>query len=467
VRRKKQDIILENIMVEEYAAEGKSLSRVNGKVVFMENAIPGDVVDLRLIRNRKDWAEGVVTQYREYAKDRVAPFCSHFGVCGGCQWQMLPYDKQILFKQKQVEDNLSRIGKVDLVKVQPLIGANRTKGYRNKMEYSFSNKRFLLTSELGDPLVSSLQDAAGFHAKGIFDKVVDIQTCYLQDEPSNLLRLAVKNWAIENGAVFYDIKLQRGWLRTMQLRICTTGEIMVNIIFGYEDDKIRQLLDFILKQFPQITSLLYTINAKGNDSLTGLSPEVYYGKGYVIEKMDDFQFKIGPKSFFQTNTEQALSLYRVIRDFSGLSGEEIVYDLYCGTGSIGIFVSKLAKKIIGIEIVEEAIEDARENAAINGISHASFFAGDAAALCNEALYAQYGRPDVIITDPPRAGMQEKLIVKILDIGAKTVVYASCNPATQARDLNRLDEKYRVTDIQPVDLFPHTHHIENVIRLELR
>jgi 23S rRNA (uracil1939-C5)-methyltransferase len=467
VRRKKQDIILENIIVEEYAAEGKSLSRVNGKVVFMDNAIPGDVVDLRLIRNRKDWAEGIITQYRKYSKDRVIPFCSHFGVCGGCQWQMLPYDKQMLFKQKQVQDNLSRIGKVELVEVRPLIGANRTIGYRNKMEYSFSNKRFLLASELSNPLISTMQDSAGFHAKGIFDKVVDIQTCYLQDEPSNLLRLAVKKWAIEHGATFYDIKLQHGWLRTMQLRICRTGEVMVNIIFGYEDDKIKQLLDFLLLQFPHISTLLYTINAKGNDSLSGLTPQVYYGKGFVIEKMDDFLFKIGPKSFFQTNTEQALSLYRVIRDFSELSGKEIVYDLYCGTGSIGIFVSQLAKKIIGIEIVDEAIEDAKENAAINGIAHATFFAGDVAELCNESLYTQYGRPDVIITDPPRAGMHEKLVIKILDIGANTVVYASCNPATQARDLNRLDEKYRVTHIQPVDLFPHTHHIENVVRLELR
>jgi len=458
---------LENIVVEEYAAEGKSLARVNGKVIFMENAIPGDLVDIRLIRNRKDWAEGLITRYHQYSADRVEPFCAHFGVCGGCQWQMLPYEKQLRYKQKQVEDNLSRIGKIALPAVQPLIGANKTRGYRNKMEYSFSNKRYLLASELADPLVSSVRDSAGFHAKGIFDKIVDIGTCHLQEEPTNLLRHAIKDWAINQHASFYDLKLQEGWLRTLQLRICTTGEVMVNVIFGYEDEKIKMLLDFLLLQFPKITTLLYTINSKRNDSLTDLNPQVFFGKGYVIEKLDNFNFKIGPKSFFQTNSLQALRLYQVIREFCGLTGGQTVYDLYCGTGSIGIFVSALAKKIIGMEIVPEAIEDARENAAINKITHASFFAGDVTDLCTEDFYVQHGKPEIIITDPPRAGMHERLIRKILDIGAGILVYASCNPATQARDLNRLDEKYRVTRIQPVDLFPHTHHIENVIRLELR
>jgi 23S rRNA (uracil1939-C5)-methyltransferase len=467
VRRKNKEILLEKIIVEDYAAEGKSLARVNGKVIFMENAIPGDIVDVKLIRNKKDWAEGLITHFHQFSEDRVPAFCSHFGVCGGCQWQMLPYPKQILYKQKQVEDNLSRIGKVELPRVQPLIGSTQTTGYRNKMEYSFSNKRFLLTTELGDPLISSTRDSAGFHAKGIFDKVIDIETCYLQEEPSNLLRHAVKNWAIANHSSFYDIKLHTGWLRTLQLRICTTGELMVNIIFGHQDEKIKLLLDHILTQFPQITTLLYTINPKWNDSLSELSPQVYFGKGYVVEMLDHFKFKIGPKSFFQTNSRQALCLYQVIRDFCGLTGGEIVYDLYCGTGSIGIFVSELAKKIVGIEIIPEAIDDARENATINKIGHASFFAGDVTDLCNADFYADQGRPEVIITDPPRAGMDEKLIRKILDIGAKTVVYASCNPATQARDLNRLDEKYKVMQIQPVDLFPHTHHIENVVRLELR
>jgi 23S rRNA (uracil1939-C5)-methyltransferase len=467
LRKNRSDIILEKIRVQDYAAEGKSLARIDGKVVFMEQAIPGDVVDVKLIRNKKDWAEGLITRYHEYSPDRVLPFCSHFGVCGGCQWQMLPYDKQIFYKQKQVEDNLGRIGKVALPPVRPLIGASRTRGYRNKMEYSFSNRRFLLPSELKNSLISSGQDCAGFHAKGIFDKVVDIDTCYLQDEPTNLLRHEIKNWAIENQCTFYDIRLHQGWLRNLQIRICTTGEWMANIQFGYEDHQISRLLDYILLKFPQITTLLYTINPKKNDSLDGLVPRAYFGKGFVMERLEDFIFKIGPKSFFQTNSSQAVSLYRVIREFCGLTGKETVYDLYCGTGSIGIFVSRMAKKIVGMEIISEAIEDARENAAINEVHHATFFAGDVTDLCQESFYQQHGKPDVIITDPPRAGMHEKLLRKILDIGASTLVYASCNPATQARDLNALDEKYRITAIQPVDMFPHTHHIENVVRMELK
>ena len=459
---------MEKVTVEDYAAEGKSLARVNGKVVFMENAIPGDIVDVKLSRNKKDWAEGFVTRYHEYSQDRVKPFCSHFGVCGGCQWQMLPYEKQLFYKQKQVEDNLLRIGKVILPAVQPIIGAPDTTRYRNKIEYTFSNRRFLLKEELGDLAVSSVQNVAGFHAKGIFDKVVDIETCYLQEEPTNRLRIAVKQWAIANNPSFYDIKLHTGWLRTMQLRICTTGEVMVNIVFGYDDEEKRnQLLDHILQYFPEVTTLLYTINTKKNDSLYDLFPQVYHGKGWVIEKLEDFQFKIGPKSFFQTNTKQAERLYQVTRDFAELKGNETVYDLYCGTGSIGIFVSKQAGKIIGVEVIEEAIADARENAALNNISHASFLAGDVIDICDTDFFIRHGKPDVIITDPPRAGMHEKLVKKISDMEARTIVYVSCNPATQARDLNLLDEKYVATKIQPVDMFPHTHHIECVVQLKLK
>jgi 23S rRNA (uracil1939-C5)-methyltransferase len=468
VKRKRQNIVLEKILVEDYAAEGKSLSRVDGKVVFMENAIPGDIVDVKLVRNKKDWAEGFVTHVHEFSKDRVNPFCSHFGVCGGCQWQMLPYEKQLFYKQKQVEDNLQRIGKIILPALQPIIGAVKTRFYRNKLEYTFSNKRYLLADELRDPLISSGQNVAGFHAKGIFDKVVDIETCHLQAEPTNLLRKSVKQWAIENYPSFYDIKLQQGWLRTMQVRICTTGELMLNIVFGHEQKEKRvQLLDHMLQNFPGLTTLLYTINQKKNDSLYDLDPQVYQGKGYVIERLEDFEFKIGSKSFFQTNSEQAMRLYQVTRDFAGLTGKEIVYDLYCGTGSIGIFVSKLAKKVIGVETVPEAVADARENAALNRIHHAFFFEGDVADICNDEFFGTQGRPDTIITDPPRAGMHEKLVRKILDLEAPTLVYVSCNPATQARDLNLLDEKYRVTRIQPVDMFPHTHHIENVIQLKLK
>ena len=323
--------------MEDYAAEGKSLARVNGKVIFVENAVPGDVVDIMLTKSKKDWAEGFIIKYDEYSKDRVFPFCQHFGICGGCQWQMLPYEKQLQYKQKQVTDNLTRIGKVLLPEIQSIIGAANTIHYRNKIEYTFSNKKYLLKEELHNPDINTNQNVAGFHVKGIFDKIVDIQTCYLQDEPTNLIRLAIKNWALENGVTFYDVKTHEGWLRTMQIRLCTTGEIMVNIIFGYEDEiKRKQLLDNIAQQFPNITTLLYTINTKWNDSMYDLFPQVYNGNGFALEKLEDFTFKIGPKSFFQTNTKQGEKLYQVARDFAELTGKETVYDLYCGTGSIGI-----------------------------------------------------------------------------------------------------------------------------------
>ncbi len=454
--------------MEDYAAEGKSLARVDGKVIFIENVVPGDVVDIQLGKSKKDWAEGRPLRFHSYSPDRVKPFCSHFGVCGGCQWQMLPYEMQLQYKQRQVRDNLQRIGKVALPEMLPILGAAETRYYRNKMEYTFGNKRFLLKEELNDPSVTNDQDVAGFHAKGMFDKLVDIQTCYLQDEPTNAIRLAIKSFGKENKYSFYDIRNHTGFLRTMQVRLCTTGELMVNIMLGEEDEpKRKALLEHVMNQFPSITTLLYTINTKWNDSLYDLEPVVYRGKGYVIEKLEDFQFKIGPKSFFQTNTKQGEQLYKITRDFAELTGTETVYDLYCGTGSIGIFVSKKAKKIIGVEMVAAAIEDAKENAALNGLTDTAFFAGDVIVVCNDDFFVAHGRPDVIITDPPRAGMHEKLVKKILDMAAPTVVYVSCNPATQARDLNLLDEKYEVTKIQPVDMFPHTLHIENVVQLKLR
>lgn len=465
--KKNQQVVLENVTIEDYAAEGRSLARVDGKVIFVENAVPGDVVDIWLTKNKKDWAEGYARKFHGYSRDRVEPFCSHFGICGGCQWQMLPYEKQLQYKQKQVTDTLSRIGKLSLPPVSEILGAAQTTRYRNKIEYTFSNKRYLMAEELHDRTITADQNVAGFHAKGIFDKVVDIQTCYLQDEPSNLLRHAIKKWALENGAEFYDIRLHKGWLRTMQLRVCTTGETMLNIVFGYEnEEKRKSLLDSILKQF-SLTTLLYTINTKMNDSMHDLSPQVYYGKGYAIEKLGDFECKIGPKSFFQTNSRQGEVLYGVAEAFAELSGRETVYDLYCGTGSIGIFLSRLAKKIIGVDMIGEAIADARENAELNGISHASFFTGDVVKVCNEDFFKQQGRPDTIITDPPRAGMHAALVKMIHEVEAPVVVYVSCNPATQARDLALLDEKYIITKIQPVDMFPHTHHIENVVQLKIR
>ena len=457
-----------NVLVEHYAAEGKSLARVDGKVIFIENAVPGDIVDLKLSKNKKDWAEGFITAFREYSPDRVEPFCAHFGVCGGCRWQMLPYPLQLQYKQQQVADVLQRIGKVTLPEIRPILGAPASVQYRNKMEYTFSNRRFLLPEELHDPSVSSLQRVAGFHAKGLFDKVVDIDICHLQEEPTNRLRKAVRDFGLEEDLPFYDIKQHEGWLRNLQLRICTTGEIMANIVLGYEDEPpLRRLADRLVQQFPELTTLLYTINPKWNDSIADLEPRILAGKGYVIEQLEDFRFKIGPQSFFQTNTRQGERLYQVTREFAELSGSETVYDLYCGTGSIGIFVSRQAARVIGVEVVEAAVEDARENATLNGIGHASFFAGDVIDICRDEFFAAHGRPDVIITDPPRAGMHAGLVGKILDMAAPTVVYVSCNPATQARDLQLLDAKYTVMKVQPVDMFPHTHHIENIVQLKLR
>jgi 23S rRNA (uracil1939-C5)-methyltransferase len=351
---------------------------------------------------------------------------------------------------------------------EPIAGASPAIRYRNKLEYTFSNKRFLLREELNNAEITPEMNVAGFHAKGLFDKVVDIIECHLQPEPTNAIRLAARQFALDNNFSFYDIREHKGFMRTMQVRICRTGEVMVNMVFGREDEKKRlALLDFLSRQFPAITTLLYTINAKKNDSLFDLEPVVYKGKGFVIETLENFQFKIGPKSFFQTNTSQAENLYRITREFAELTGNETVYDLYCGTGSIGIFVSANAKKVIGVEMIREAIDDANENAVFNGIKHARFFTGDVAEVCNDAFFSEHGRPDVIITDPPRAGMSETLVKKILEMEAPLVVYVSCNPATQARDLNLLGERYAVTRVRPVDMFPHTHHIENVVQLKLK
>jgi 23S rRNA (uracil1939-C5)-methyltransferase len=461
-------VVLQNVKLENYAAEGKSLARVDGKVIFVENTIPGDVVDVLLHKNKKDWGEGAALKFHEYSSLRVKPFCQHFGVCGGCQWQMLPYEMQLQYKQQQVTDNLRRIGKVALPEINTIIGADETTRYRNKMEYTFSNKRYLLREEIGNADVSAQQNVVGFHARGLFDKVVRIMECHLQHEPTNSLRNSIADYSLEHELTHYDIRNHHGLLRNLQVRLCTTGELMVNLVLGYEDETARtQLLDFILQKFPEITTLLYTINTKKNDSLFDQDPQVYHGKGYIMEKLEDFQFKISPKSFFQTNSRQGEKLYQVTRDYAELNGNQVVYDLYCGTGSIGIFVSKKAAKIIGVEMIGDAVADAKENAQLNGVSHAEFFTGDVIDICNDDFFALHGRPDVIITDPPRAGMHEKLVNKLLEIAAPTIVYVSCNPATQARDLALLDEKYAVTKIQPVDMFPHTLHIENVVQLKVR
>ncbi len=477
MRKFKQAPLLEKVLIEDYAAEGKALARVDGKVIFVEGAVPGDVVDIQLQKNKADWGEGFVKHFHSYSEIRVTPFCSHFGVCGGCQWQMLPYEQQLVYKRKQVVDNLTRIAKVALPPIPEIFGAEQTQGYRNKVEYTFATEKFIPFGEFkamkiaaeenpNAALPAKIPGVAGFHARGFFEKVVEIDKCYLQSEPTNDLRKAVVDFALENKMPFYNIKLHTGWVRNMFIRNTTKGEWMVNLILGYEAEKERiALFELLLARFPQITTLLYTINAKRNDSMQDLVPQVYSGPGYITEFLEDFQFKISPKSFFQTNSKQAEKLYQVTRDFAELTGKEIVYDLYCGTGSIGIFCSKNAKKIIGVEVVEEAIEDAKINASLNNLTDTAFFAGDVIKICDDAFFETHGKPDVIITDPPRAGMHEKLVHKLLAMEAPIIVYVSCNPATQARDLSLLNEKYTVTKIQPVDMFPHTLHIENVVQLK--
>ena len=467
---RKKKTVLSNILVEDYAAEGKSIAKVDGKAVFIEGAVPGDVVDVFLQKNKKDWAQGNVQRFISYSPERVTPFCEHFGICGGCQWQMLPYEKQLAFKQKQVYDQLSRIGGIGLPELLPIAGADEpfTTRYRNKLEFTFANRRYLRREDLGNPNIIAESPSAGFHARGIFDKVVHIDTCHLMEEPANEIRETLKRTAMEMEMPFYDIKHHTGWLRNVQMRVCTTGDIMVNVVINHEAAAQRKhLLDTLLQKVPAITSLFYTINPKFNDSITDLQPVLYHGNAFALEKLEEFEFKISPKSFFQTNTRQGEKLYRITRGFAELDGTQTVYDLYCGTGSIGIFVSKYAKKIIGVEVIEAAIEDAKENAALNNIEHAQFFAGDVINICTDEFFAAHGRPDVIITDPPRAGMHAALVQKLLEIAAPTIVYVSCNPATQARDLRLLAEKYSVEKVQPVDMFPHTHHIENVAQLKLK
>jgi 23S rRNA (uracil1939-C5)-methyltransferase len=465
VKRKAKNIIIEKVRIEDHAGEGKCLARVDGKVIFVEAVVPGDLVDLRITRSKKDWAEGRVMAYREYASDRIPPFCEHFGICGGCQWQMLPYPKQLRYKQKQVADTLGRIGKIPLPEVLPIIGADEQQYYRNKIEYTFGNKQYLTAEAIKDPLQSAYADVAGFHARGFFDKVVDIGQCHLQREPSNKIRKLIKSFCLREGWPFYDIRMHTGYIRTLQLRICRTGECMANVVVAVDDDRKFRLMDHLLAEVPELTTLLYTVNTKFNDSLYDLQPVTYHGKGYVLETLEDFQFKIGPKSFFQTNTAQAEKLYQATRMFAELSGGETVYDLYCGTGSIGIFLGRKAGRVIGVETIAEAVEDARANAALNGLDNARFFAGDVIDVCTDEFFREQGRPDVVITDPPRAGMHEKLIRKLLDMQAPLIVYVSCNPSTQARDLNLLGEQYEVARIQPVDLFPHTQHIENIVQLK--
>ena len=469
MRKNKARVILENILITDYAAEGKALARHEGKVIFISGAVPGDTVDLLLTKNKKDWAEARVLRIIAPSTDRVMPFCMHFGVCGGCKWQMLPYEKQLQYKQQEAEQNIRRIGKITDAIMLPIAGAADQIYYRNKLEFTFSNKRYLLPEEIGTDADNTAEGGAlGYHAPRIFDKTLEIYECYLMEEVNNRIRNTVRQIAAENNYPYYDIKEHTGWLRNLIIRYCTIGELMVNLCINYADEaNTKLLLDALLAAVPEITTALYTVNPKWNDTIYDLTPVVYFGKGYVTEKLENFEFIISPKSFFQTNTKQAEKLYSIARDFAQLTGKEVVYDLYCGTGSIGIFVSPGAKKIIGVELIADAVEDAKKNALHNKTDNALFFAGDVIKICDDAFFAEHGRPDVVITDPPRAGMHEKLVNKLLDIAAPVIVYVSCNTATMARDLLLLSEKYRTEKIQPVGMFPHTHHIECVARLVLK
>ena len=433
---KRKKIILENLAVTGYAAEGRALGHVEGKVVFVEGAVPGDVADVLISKNKKDWAQGKATKIKAFSKERIEPFCIHFGVCGGCKWQMLPYEKQLEYKQQEAAEAFKRIGKLDKVPILPIIGSEKTIHYRNKLEFTFSNKKFLTTrqiEELGDDTWPGT--ALGYHVPRMYDKIIDIYECWLMDDLNNAIRNTLRDFSVANKYSYYDIKEHKGWLRNIIIRHCTTGELMVNMVFAY-DDKIERekICTHLLDKVPFITTLLYTINGKWNDSIYDLWPKIVTGKGYVIERLGDFVFKISPKSFFQTNTKQAERLYNVVKDFAALDEHEIVYDLYCGTGSIGIFLSKQTKKIIGVDAVEDAIKDAKENAAFNNINHTSFFCGDVIEICNDGFFNEHGKADVIIVDPPRAGLHGKLVQKLIEIAPEKIVYVSCNVATQARDL---------------------------------
>ena len=536
-RKKKERPLLEKVTITDVAAEGKALARVNDMVVFVPYVVPGDVVDLQVKRKKHSYAEAVAVKFHEYSPLRSEPFCKHFGVCGGCKWQCLKYEEQIRYKQKQVTDNLVRIGKIELPEISPILGSEQTERYRNKLEFTFSNKRWLTQEEINSELkiensklkVDSTDDtdqpednsqfsilnsqfnrnAVGFHIPGAFDKVLAIDECHLMDDICNRIRNGVRDYAYEHGYTFFDLRSQEGMLRNMMIRrveaspnplpkrgLADSAEVdasqgnvtmsespllgrgrgeapglmvvmQFKIVAPEEEAQMKQLLQFMADTWPEITSLIYVINNKCNDTIGDLPIHVFKGDDHIIEEMEGLKFKVGPKSFYQTNSRQAYNLYKITREFAGLTGDELVYDLYTGTGTIANFVSRKARQVIGIEYVPEAIEDAKVNSAINGIDNTLFFAGDMKDILNQEFINQYGRPDVIITDPPRAGMHNDVIDTILFAEPKRIVYVSCNPATQARDLSLLDVKYKVLRVQPVDMFPHTHHVENVVLLELK
>ena len=456
--------VLEQVHIEGIAAEGKCIARVNEQVIFVEKVAPGDIVDVLITRKKPSFMEGTPVKFHSYSEDRVEPFCNHFGTCGGCKWQHIPYNIQVKYKHQQVVDNLERIAKVELPKIAPILPSDNIQFYRNKLEYTFSNWRWLTRDEIeGSNEID--RRGLGFHVPGSFDKILDIDTCYHQPDPSNAIRNAVKKYCRENDFPFYDLKKKTGSLRNLIIRNSVKEEWMVIVQFALDEERNLELLEFIKTTFPEITSLQYVINNKANETFHDLEVKVYNGQAYITEEMEGTQFRVGPKSFYQTNAEQAYELYKIARDYAGLTGTEVVYDLYTGTGTIANFVAKQAKKVIGLEYVEAAIEDAKVNSEINSINNTEFYAGDMKDLLNDEFMSKHEKPDVIITDPPRAGMHADVVNMLLKIEANKIVYVSCNPATQARDIALLDPKYRVTKVQPVDMFPQTHHVENVVLLE--
>lgn len=462
-------IVFDHIKVLDAGAKGVSVAKApDGKVIFIPNVVPGDVVDVQTFKKRKAYYEGKAVKFHEYSEHRIEPVCEHFGVCGGCKWQNMRYSQQLHYKQNEVFNHLQRIGKVALPKFEPILGSNKQFFYRNKMEFSFSNSRWLTEKEIDSTEDLGNRNALGFHIPKMWDKILDITKCHLQEDPSNAIRNEIRTFAKENNLTFFNPRNHEGLLRTLMLRTASTGEIMVLVQF-FENDKVNRelLLDHVYEKFPHITSLQYVVNNKANDTLYDQNIKLYKGRDYILEEMEGLKFSINAKSFYQTNSDQAYELYKITRDFAGLTGTEIVYDLYTGTGTIAQFVSKNAKKVIGVESVPEAIIDAKANAERNEIKNCEFYVGDMKVVFNESFIAQHGKPDIIITDPPREGMHKDVIEQIMKIEPAKIVYVSCNSSTQARDLALMDEKYKVTRVRPVDMFPQTHHVENVVLLERR
>lgn len=468
MRKKKPLPIIENVEIVDVAAEGKSIAKIDDMVVFIPYGAPGDIVDIKLDKKKKSFAEAHIERMVRPSEIRIEPFCEHFGVCGGCKWQHLPYDFQLKFKRQQVVDALQRIAKVEIPEIPTTIGSDNTTCYRNKLEYTFSNKSWLTFEQMKSGEEFPDRNAVGFHIPGAFDKVLNINKCWLQDNISNEIRLFIRDYALSKGYTFYDLKDQQGLMRTIMVRIASTCEIMLIVVFGEDNpEAVNDVMEAIKEKFPQITSLLYVINLKVNDTIGDQEVITYSGKPYIEEEMEGLKFRIGPKSFYQTNSHQAYKLYSKTREFAHLTGNELVYDLYTGTGTIANFVARQCRKVVGVEYVPEAIDDARLNSQVNGIDNTLFYAGDMKDILTDSFVAEHGVPDVMIIDPPRAGMHEDVVKVILNAAPKRIVYVSCNPATQARDVALLDCKYKITDIQPVDMFPHTHHVENIIAMDLR